>query len=244
MNTVTDKGATEAPQTVTIGRPDPATLARSEQLLVAAQTYVIDGEDMLEAAGQDLAAVRAAAKELEDRRLLITRPIDQAKAQVMALFEPAKKRLQQADNLLTNAIRNYRAKVEQERRLAEARAEEAARKEREKLERQAAQLEQKGKAEKAAALRDVAATVPTAVVLPEAGKMSALTTRGTWKAEITDKVELIKYIAANPQWAYLLEPDMAKLNGLARTQKENLALPGVKAKEVENFAANTRARSR
>jgi hypothetical protein len=68
-------------------------------------------------------------------------------------------------------------------------------------------------------------------------KVSGIAGRTTWKAEVKDKGALVKYVAEHPEWLSLLDVNMQALNGLARSQKGSLALPGVEAVEEHSIAA-------
>lgn len=48
-----------------------------------------------------------------------------------------------------------------------------------------------------------------------------------WKASITDKLALVKHVAAHPELLHLLDANMPALNGMARSMKEGFEMPGV-----------------
>lgn len=67
------------------------------------------------------------------------------------------------------------------------------------------------------------------VIVPSAvPKVSGIVTRETWKYEVTNKLLLDKFIAANPRWSYLTEPNATALGALARTSKSATSIPGVR----------------
>jgi hypothetical protein len=70
---------------------------------------------------------------------------------------------------------------------------------------------------------------PVVSVQPEVAKVEGLSSQTRWKAEVWDAVSLVKYVAENPTWIGVLMPNMPELNRLARSMRENMNIPGVKA---------------
>jgi len=66
-------------------------------------------------------------------------------------------------------------------------------------------------------------------VKPKLAEVKGVSGRKIWDAQVTDLVELIRYVAANPQWKSLLTPNQTALRQLAKAQKADLSIPGVKA---------------
>lgn len=129
----------------------------------------------------------------------------------------------------------------EERRKADDKAREIAEKERKaEEERQllaACQAEDEGDSEaEVQAIVDEPVVVPTVVVKPEVAETPGMGRRTTWHAEVTDLKALIKYVSENDEWQSLLHPSTTALNGLARSQKGKLRIPGVKAVEERDFA--------
>jgi hypothetical protein len=125
-------------------------------------------------------------------------------------------------------------KLAQEKRLQ---LEAIARKgEAERLAREAATLEESGDAATASEVMHEAVAMesgeaPAPVVHVETGLASVKgsSSRKAWKARVTNKLALIQYVAANPQWMHLVEPNEVGLNGLAKSQQGALNVPGVQA---------------
>ena len=92
-------------------------------------------------------------------------------------------------------------------------------------------------AEKVAELSARAETVPTPVIASTVTKVAGISTRETWKAELTSKTDLIKAVAAGTVPAMALEVNMTFLNSQARAMKGELAYPGVKAVKETGIAA-------
>jgi len=85
----------------------------------------------------------------------------------------------------------------------------------------------------AAAILEEQRALPVIVVAPALAKVSGVSTRTDWRAEVVDKLALIRYVAAHPEWTNLLEANEPALSGLARSQRSALAIPGVRAIEVQ-----------
>jgi hypothetical protein len=52
--------------------------------------------------------------------------------------------------------------------------------------------------------------------------------RKKWSGEVVDLLALIKFVAKNKQFLYLLEANQTEVNKLARSMRENMDIPGVK----------------
>ncbi len=254
--------------------PDQDTLNNDAQIVLeVAETYVIDSPLMFAEAGEELKRIKAKSKELNDKRVAITKPLDDAKKAVMDLFRKPVEILSQAELVLKNSIVNYQeeqariARLEQqkqaeaqriEREALEAKAraaEEAARKEAEELQRKAneaakngneaeaqkmaeqAQLAfQTGQAQANVIAQEASAmNAPVTVAAPS--KVSGISMRETWKAEVTDKEALVKFIATNPHLLNLVDVNNSAVNQMAKAMKGNLNIPGVRAYAEKSVAA-------
>lgn len=210
-------------------------------LLEVAQAYVIDSPEMATAAAEELGQIKAKQKKLEDLRLSMTRPLDEAKKRIMDLFRKPQELLAQAETTIKGAIGTYQA---EERKKAEAlrrAAEEAARIERERLAEEARQAAEAAKAaaaagdEEAAAAAQVQATVLAAeaevvehlapAVVEAPAKLAGVSTRQDWDFEITDE-------AAIPR--EFLVVDEVKIRKYVKAMKADAKIPGVRvfAKDV------------
>lgn len=87
------------------------------------EALAIRSDDDRIKAGRFVAELRRQITDLDKRRKAITKPIDQAKKQVMDLFRPAQEALQEASTILERALRQY----DEDKRRAETLALEAAR---------------------------------------------------------------------------------------------------------------------
>lgn len=127
----------------------------------------------------------------------------------------------------------------EERRKAEAEscrlAEIARKQEEERLLADAIEAEQQGDKQAADQILAETVTAPVVRVEPQIATAKGVTTATVWHAEVTDKLALIRYVAEHPEWVNLLDPVMPALNSLARSQKDSLAIPGVKAVSERNY---------
>ncbi|MEP0814539.1 MAG: hypothetical protein HRF49_07735 [bacterium] len=206
---------------IAIQRPDEAAMnSGAAAMLEAARQIVISNEDQYHRAGVELQGIKKRAKELDEYRKSITAPLDKAKKSIMDLFRAPLEFLAEAETVIKRAMLTYQQAAEAKRIEEETRLREA----------EAARLaEERELAE--AGLLDEAAIEPPKPIKAETPAPKAIGTsvREVWRAEVTDKKALIKYIADNPAWDYLVEPNMAEINGLAKIQKGRLAIPGLLA---------------
>lgn len=85
-------------------------------------------------------------------------------------------------------------------------------------------------------------TVRVRTALPELPAVDGVSTREHWTASVTDKLKLIRFVAANPQFANILDANESALNGLARSLKSALAIEGVEV-HCENVVVGRGARA-
>jgi hypothetical protein len=157
----------------------------------------------------------------------------------MELFQPAVDRLAQAETTIKGAVLTYTREQERLRREAQAELDAAAERERVHLLKQAETHEQAGKDGRAETLRDRAETVQAPTVAAAEVPRGAVHIKTTWHAEVTDLAELARACAEGRVPLELIQPDMTTLNAQARTFKDKLAIPGVKAVSEEGVAARS-----
>lgn len=246
------------PETITL-------LQNAPSMLRQAQAITIADDSALDVAADQLQRIKGAMKSIDDQRKAVTAPIDAAKKKVMDYVKGPLESLTSAETLLKNAIIRYQDEQEQKRLIAEAKAAEEARKESEKLQAKAEKLEASGKVEQAEALRENAAmqvAAPSPIV--SAPKVSGVSTRKTYAAEVTDLMALCKSVAAQALLmeamgdpAKLLEivkgyaasntpiqalaPDQKFLDSQAKAFKEAFAYPGCRLVTDKIMAARSKS---
>lgn len=238
----------------------------AQKALANAVDYVIDSPTMYELASDDLKRVKALQKEVDEKRTGITGPLNKAVKAVNDLFRAPKEYLEKAEATLKRAMVTYT--TEQERLAAEARrqAEAEARAERERLaqqEREAQEAARRAEAEAQAAaaagdqvaaakaiqeaqaaqaqaeMAAITANVMTVAPVVEApAKVSGISGRVNYSAEVTDLLALVKAVAEGAAPIECIQADTKFLGAQARAFKKAGSLfPGVIAKEERVIAA-------
>jgi hypothetical protein len=212
--------------------------ADTEKMLmpIGTEVHIVTADDYEDAAAT-LQRIKGRSKELDDLRRSLTRPIDETKRRIMALFERPMSLLVNAEAAIKRGILGYQREQERLRSEEEARLREQARKEQERLLARSARAEAAGKEEMAEALEDQAAMIIAPIVVSDTPRISGLSTRQTWHAEVVDKMALIQAVAAGHVPDVVLVPDMTILNAQARALKTALDYPGVRAVPEQVVAA-------
>lgn len=164
-------------------------------------------------------AHKALLKEKNDAEAPLAEAERIAKA-ALVVYDQAQERLRREEQARLQAELR---RQEEERRLAEAVALEAA-----------------GEQAEAEELIAAPVDVPIVAVAPATPKVSGITYRETWSAEVTDLGALVAYVAKYPQFAGLLSANMPALNAQARSLKGQMQIPGVKAVCTRDVAAGRR----
>jgi colicin import membrane protein len=232
--------AADLPQSVAVVRPEPELISSADRFLASAKASyaVIKTGDEFEAAAIDLQQIKGAQKALEAKRTSAVGPLNGVVKTINEWFKKPADALADAERVIKGGMIGFQNEQERIRREQEAKAAEQLRKERERLEAQAAKAAEKGHTEKAEALQEHAAALPVSVeIASTAPKVSGIAGRSTWQAAVKDKAAFLKYVAEHPEWLNLVDVNMVALNGLARSQKQSLALPGIEAVEVQGISA-------
>lgn len=189
----------------------------------------------------NLQTINGFLRDLDAHRRAITRPIDDAKAQIMDLFRPFQNRLEQATTIIKSGMSDWYQADLAAKREAERLAAEAMKAEQERLAAEARAAEEAGDIDTAINKTFEASMAAAPIVAPQAAKVSGISHRETWSAEVTNLHALVVAAAENPQ-AYLmcLQVNQTALNGVARNQKGAMAIPGVRAVSSATVAAGRR----
>lgn len=200
-----------------------------ETAVQEAMAFVVTTRDDYEQAAQRTLVCRALLKE-----------IDAAFNPTIAAADHAHKIAVKSKNDKAGPVRGAMAVYDQkmvvwdseqvQERLKEAaRLQEVARRAAEDARiREAEALERKGKKEAAEALICKPVEVPVVHVEPPA-EVKGISFRETWSAEVKDLAALVDHVAKDHGLLYLLEANMTAINGMARSLKANMNLPGVVA---------------
>lgn len=215
---------------------------RARALMIHDEQDYRDAADLL----LGIKALRAEIAETFDPH--IKRAFDAHRALVAEKRE-ADTPLNEAESIIKGAL--LRWSDEQERlRLDEQRRLEAEARRREEEDRinLAAHMETEGKefgdaamvAEAHEMIEKPAPAPVVAVTTPAAPKVAGIVHRSTFRAEVVNLTELIRYVANNPQFINLLVPNQTALNAQAKSLKAAMAIPGVRVIEDKTVAAGGR----
>jgi hypothetical protein len=200
----------------------------------AKTTTVTDANSYVGAAGL-LKTIAQLKKQIKDYNAPIK---SKAKAALQAVVDAEKnllEPLETAEGIIKAAIAKY--DIEQKRLQFEA-AERDRKREEEKRLAIAVEAEQSGQTLEA--VREILNTpvASTKTIIPQA-KVEGVFTRETWGAEVTDLRALCEAIAKGNASIESVLPNMPFLNDRARTYKDKLDIPGVKAIKKTSVTART-----
>lgn len=222
--------------------PREATQIEEEGLVLVGQAeeIVVRDQASFEAAGSFLVAIKGYQARVHAVMDPIVKAADEAHRvalrQRALLLDPA----QEAEATVKRALTAYE-QAERDRIAAARRAQEAAARQAAEAAK-ARQVEALRESGQTAAAETVAAAPPPVVITPPpppAPKVRGVSFRDKWSAVVTNFKDLVAAVAAGTQPLDLLQPNEEALNGMARTFKQNLAIPGVEAKH-ERVAAGSR----
>lgn len=220
-------------------------ILQSKSLLDMAKMYVIDSPEMYQLAGDELKKIKAKTKELDAQRKQITKPLDDAKAAVMALFKKPLEALTQAEGVLKNSLLSFDREQERKRQEEEKRLREIAKAEQERLqaqakaaEEEARKLREAGKKEeaeqfaaKAAIIETSSYSIPVPIVAATSTKVSGISKRTIWKARVVKKEAVpMEY----------MEPNQSALDKVAQATKGAIQIPGIEFYSEDILSAGSR----
>lgn len=245
-------------------RPETITLIQQAgaETLTAKCLEIRTAGDLVIAADQ-LQRIKGLARSIEDQRKTITKPLDDAKKSVMDYVKKPLDALTQVENTLKASMLDCQKRLDEERRLEEAREEQRARKAREELEARAESHEDSGRVEIAEALREQATmTVATPSAVVATPKLAGVTNVTNFSAEVTSLQDLVLSVAfgiladkfedADALFMAMLKgarkapplaalaADTKYLNTQAKALKETFAMPGVKLVKTDSLSARAK----
>lgn len=183
-----------------------------------ASALVIKTQADYSLAGTMRMKIKGKIKELDEKRKAITAPLDLAKKNIMALFNPIIAKLENGVEILDQGVIIYTEEQDRIAREAQAKADEEARKAREKAEAKAKELEAQGKTERAAAYQAKAEAVVAPVIIAATPKVTGQAIKEQWYAEVTN----FKALSDD----YKL-PNQSSLDRVAQATKGKVNIPGV-----------------
>lgn len=148
----------------------------------------------------------------------------EAIAQKKRIVEPLEQATATLKTKLGSWLEEERRRIEDEQRRLQAEADHRAAEQRE------AEIEEAEVSGATTEEIEVLAQAPLAVapVLRTVPKLNGVSARQLWLAQVTDLQALVKFIAQNPQYLNLVQPNTTAINALARTLRSAAQIPGVK----------------
>jgi hypothetical protein len=235
------EATTPTPTTLTMTLPSAAELAkRGNSALELVASFVVDSKETYELAAEELQAIQKREKTLNDQRMSITRPIDEAKTNVMSLFRPATDALAQAGAILKTKMLGYAQEQQRKAAAERAESERLAQEERSRLEAQAAALAAEGRAGEAEVKHQIAAMIVAAPPATEttAPKVAGISTRSVVDFELVDLLALVQHVALNPELVGLLQIDSVKVRAHVKSLGLACKTPGLRVFDKASIAAS------
>lgn len=219
-----------------INDPKALELAQdAETTLTLAKEYVIDGPEMYAIAADELRSIKGKAKDLDELRKSMTRPLDDAKKRIMDFFNKPLTFLTEAESLIKRSMLTYDREQERKRKEEEERLRAAARAEQERLEAEARERAEKmkaeGKTEEAIMEMESVPVVPLPSVQIEQPKVAGISRRQNWKARVIDPMKVPRQF---------LMVDEKALNAYAKATKGAVPVDGVEFYPEDIIAAGGR----
>lgn len=187
-------------------------------------------------AGEMLTGIKGLRKQIDDNYGPVIEAAHKAHKAALAAKAAVDTPLSEAEKILKAGMARWHDEQERARKAEEARlAEEARKREEEARLAEAEVMEADGDAEAAMAHLDTPVIAPV-VKLERPAAPAGISYRETWRAEVTDKLSVIRFVAQHPEWLHLLDVSMPQANAAARAQRSALAIPGLKAVADRNTA--------
>ena len=197
------------PRTVAYEVPNQADLLTEGEAAVNSANFMgvaIATEADCAAATAEMNACAKRLKELDALRKSITKPMDEAKKAVMALFNPVTEKYTQAVAIYKAGIADYQRRIEAEAMAARLAAEAAA------------------------------ASIVATPVVSAPKKIEGATVRKKLKAEVTDLAAYLHYVADHPELHATISVKAAALDRFIAATGGAVRVPGVAVHEETSIA--------
>lgn len=192
----------------------------SDVFLKAYESYEITTSIAYATAGEDLKALKANYKALDEKRKSLTKPLDESKKRIMDFFRIPLAKLEGAAGKVSMSMVSWHNEQERIRRAEEDRLREVQRKEAARLAKVADKAQDRGDTKKRdefdARSEEVSFAAPA--VVPSTTKVAGLAMTKLWKYRIVDESKIPRQ--------YMI-PNAKMLGELARTMKGLAEIPGV-----------------
>lgn len=237
---------------LTVPAETNALVANSDRFVQTAADLVVDSEASFQFADSLQADWKAEAKQINDKRMELTKPLDAIKKLWMDFFAPAIEGRTKGVRLLQDKMSAFRMAERNKALAAQREAERLLREERERQEAEARRLEvkaaklktvaaQERAAQQAAEIRQVAAMMPETVALsaPEPVTVASNVAQ-VWKGEVVNTAEFLQWLVSRPEWFSVIEFKQAELNRMAKQFSITLAVPGTRFFQEDSFRSKSR----
>jgi hypothetical protein len=242
----------------------------AERFLDNASSLVIDSQDMYEFAAGELQSLKGQKSRFEEKRKEFTGPLDALRKKWVAFFQTPIDVLSKAEEIYKNKMLQYASEVERKRSEEAAALRLKVAEERRKLEDEAAAMrakaeEQKRLAEQAAAagnsneshnlanealahaleaqtVANIASTILTPPPSVEAPKASGIKIRTIYRAEVIDKMALLRAIVEGKHSISLIDDESLSksVSKIASMFKDDFDITGCRLVKEQSMAADKR----
>ncbi len=224
----------------------------SSRFEIAANEFTVDSEATFQVADQIQASLKAEAKKINDQRMDLTRPIDAFKKRIVDFFSPAVDGRTKAASIYQKKMLTFQRQERENAEKAQREAERLLREDRENKELEARRLEEKAAKLKSPAaqqkalheaeeIRQTAALMPETVALSApAPQTVASNVAQTWKAEVTNPGQFLRWLILHPEWLSCVSFKDAEMNRLARQMQNAVPVQGVRIYPHESFRTKSR----
>lgn len=214
------------PASVAIASPDMSVIGKAVKASDAARGLAVDSATMYEIAATDLQKIKGIAKEVEEARTSLKRPILEAGKAIDAFFRAPLDWLATAEGSIKVSMLAYKRDEDRKTAAAQAERDKAVADERARLEAQAKEAAKAGDVERAEALRQTADVITAPVVSIGAPKAAGISTQRRWNVTVTDKAALLRYIAEHPEGEAWITINEAQIARFVTSTSGRVPLPG------------------
>lgn len=215
---------------ISIPRPDSSALVNAQTLLSSAESYAVTTPAQYEEAASMLKHIKGKAKDLDEERKAMTKPLDDSKKRIMEFFSKPLDFLARAEHAVKRGMIAYTEEQDRLRREEQRKADEAARKEQDRLKKQAEKAAAAGKTEKAQEIEQRAEMVVAPVISREPPKIAGQSMREAWLFEVTDPSLVPREY---------MSVDEKKIRGVVQSLKGETKIPGVRVYSEKRLASGS-----
>lgn len=196
--------------------------------------YQVTTTEQNEQAADDLATIKARAKELDALRKSMTKPLDDAKAKIMDFFRSPTEKLAAAEKAVKAAMSAYyveeQRKVEAQRREQQRQLDELNAKKKAALEAEAREALQSGDETAALSALVEVERLPQEIKKIEPPKPAGVSFRSVWKWKVTDFAKLSDTLKM---------PNEKAINALVSSVKGAQQIDGIEVWEEKVVASKS-----